>query len=80
MLVILSAENFIFYRQIKGDENLLLSKDYDSSSMGRLSCIDVATIFAGQRKNGEATYWKKAKSDRLLIRSLGSLRFFRSDK
>ena len=39
-------ENFIFYRQIKGDENLLLSKDYDSSSMGRLSCIDVATIFA----------------------------------
>lgn len=46
MLVMLSAENFIFYRQIKGDENLLLSKDYDSSSMGRLSCIDVATIFA----------------------------------
>lgn len=47
MLVILSAENFIFYRQIKGDENLPLSKDYDSSSMGRLSCIDVTTIFAG---------------------------------
>lgn len=46
MLVILSAENFIFYRQIKRDENLLLSKDYDSSSMGRLNCIDVATIFA----------------------------------
>lgn len=47
MLVILSAENFIFYRQIKGDENLLLSKDYDSSSMGRLSYIDATTIFAG---------------------------------
>lgn len=47
MLVILSAENFIFYRQIKGDEDLLLSKDYDSSSMGRLSYINVTTIFAG---------------------------------
>lgn len=47
MLVILSAENFIFYRQIKRDENLLLSKDYDSSSMGRLSYIDATTIFAG---------------------------------